>query len=316
MNFNSFDLYVIVLSTIFFYCLFEGYFSVYNIKLYLDSHPLISAGLKLLGVLLVICLVLYLFTDTAYAMAPDASNLPKPEVKVTASDSHNTLSINDSTINIPDTVARGLTNVGTGAAVAAGLKAGASIAKASGLSPTAKIGVMSAGAVIGASTVTVANAIGSISQKKIDNAVVASSVKSATSPTTPTSPPTSNPGSGDGSAAFSIEPGADLDTVMSLLDANHILHICILYLPIALMILYVSTMVVENKWNLIFIKNIFGVRFYNLVIKSLSYTGKYNRIWMFIAWVFLVFASLLALYISYYLGNNIDIISEIVQQSR
>lgn len=116
-----------------------------------------------------------------------------------------------------------------------------------GLSPTAKIGVMSAGAVIGGSTVTVANAIGSLSQKKIDNAVAASAVKSATPPTTPTSPPTSKPDSGDGPAAFSIEPGADLDTVMSLLDANHILHICILYLPIALMILYVSTMVVENK---------------------------------------------------------------------
>lgn len=127
-----------------------------------------------------------------------------------------------------------------------------------GLSPTAKIGVMSAGAVIGGSTVTVANAIGSLSQKKIDNAVAASAVKSATPPTTPTSPPTSKPDSGDGPAAFSIEPGADLDTVMSLLDANHILHICILYLPIALMILYVSTMVVENKWNLIFIKYIFG----------------------------------------------------------
>lgn len=61
---------------------------------------------------------------------------------------------------------------------------------------------------------------------------------------------------------------------MSLLDANYILHICILYLPIGLMILYVSTMVVENKWNLIFIKNIFGERFYNLLIKSLSYTDK------------------------------------------
>lgn len=37
---------------------------------------------------------------------------------------------------------------------------------------------------------------------------------------------------------------------------------------------------------------------------------------MFIAGVFLVFASLVALYISYYLVNNIDIISEIVQQSK
>lgn len=245
MNLNSFDLYVIVPSTIFFYCLFQGYFSVYNIKLYLDTHPLISTGLKLLGMVLVICLVLYLFSDTAYAMAPEGSDLPKPEVKVTTSDNHNTLSINNSSINIPDTVARGLTNVGTGAAVAAGLKAGASIAKASGLSPTAKIGVMTAGGVIGASTVTIVNAIGSISQKKIDNAVVASSVKSSTPPTTPTLPPTFNTGSG--SAAFSIEPGADLDTVMSLLDANHILHICILYLPIAIMILYASTMVVENR---------------------------------------------------------------------
>jgi uncharacterized membrane protein len=35
---------------------------------------------------------------------------------------------------------------------------------------------------------------------------------------------------------------------------------------------------------------------------------------MFIGWMFLVFASLVCLYISYYLVNNIDIISEIVQQ--
>jgi general stress protein CsbA len=81
------------------------------------------------------------------------------------------------------------------------------------------------------------------------------------------------------------------------------------------MVLYISTMIVENKWNLIFIKNIFGDWFYNLLIKCLSYTGKYNRIWILIGWVILVFASLVALYISDYLVNNIDIISEIVQQS-
>jgi hypothetical protein len=63
--------------------------------------------------------------------------------------------------------------------------------------------------------------------------------------------PISNSGSVDygGLSFFSIEPGADLDKVMSLLNANYILHICILYLPIDLMILYVSTMtmVFENK---------------------------------------------------------------------
>lgn len=164
-------------------------------------------------------------------------------------------------------------------------------------------------------------------KKKIDNAAASAALKSSTSPTTSTSAqasstqptPTSNTGgasSVDGSAAFSIEPSADFDTVMSLLNANHILHLCILYLPIALMILFISTMILENKWNLIFIRNIFGEWFYNLVIKSLSYTGKYNRIWMFIGWVFLVIASLVTLYISGYLMNNIDIISEIVQQSK
>jgi hypothetical protein len=185
---------------------------------------------------LFICLVLYLFSSEAFAMAPEGSDLPKPQVKV--SDNHNTVSINNSTFHIPDAVAKGLTNVGTGAAVAAGLKAGA---KSSGLSPTAKIGVMAAGAIIGGSTVTVTNTLNSISQKKIDSAAVTST---PSNPTVPTSPPTSNPSSGDEPAAFSIE---STDTVMSLLDANHTLHICISYLPIALMILYISTMVVENK---------------------------------------------------------------------
>ena len=46
---------------------------------------------------------------------PEGNDLPKAEVKVTG-DNHNTLSINNSTFNIPDCVATGLTNIGTGAA--------------------------------------------------------------------------------------------------------------------------------------------------------------------------------------------------------
>ena len=279
MNFDYLNFFILVPSTIFFYCLFEGYFSIRNIKSFLHTYPLIGIVLKVLVGVFGICLVLYLSSDTLHAMAPESSgsDLPK-DVRVTTGDNHNTLSIMNSTINIPDSVSRGLTNLGTGAAVAAGLKGGASIAKATGLSPSAKLGVMGAGALIGGSTVTVVNAIGSLSQKKIDDAGVASAVKSGKLQTSHTSSSTGNSGTGDGPVAFSIEPGADLDTVISLLNANHILHICILYLSIALIILYVSTMIVENKWNLIFIKNIFGVRFYNFLIKSLSYTGKYNRI--------------------------------------
>lgn len=336
INFDYLNLDLLVISTIFFYCLFNGYLSSHKIKNFLHSHPWVGTVLKLLGcVLLILAGVLYLTSDTAYAMAPESSSphggsdLPKGDVKVTTGDVSNSVTIKDSTINIPDMVARGLTNLGTGAAVAAGIKGASSIAKAGG-SPTAKLGIMAAGGIIGGASVVVANATNLISQNKIDNATAERAEKSSTLSTTSTSAqassspsqpttPTFNTGGGsfaDGGAAFSIEPGADLDTVMSLLDANHILHLCILYLPIALIILYVSTMIVENKWNLIFIKNILGDWFYNLLIKSLSYTGKYNRIWMFIGWVFLVFASLVALYISDYLINNIDIISEIVQQSK
>jgi hypothetical protein len=241
MNLNSLNFYIIVPSTIFFYCLFQGYFSIRNIKNLLYSYPLISTLFNFFVSLFLICLLLYLFSDTVYAMAPEGYNFPNSEVKLTTGDVSNSVHIKDSNINIPNTVATGLTNLGTGAAIAAGLKGGASIAKASGLSPGAKIGVMAAGAIIGGATVTVVNAVGSISQKKTDNAVT------SVGKSNPTIPPTSNPGSGNGGVAFSIEPNADLDTVINLLDANLILHICILYLPIALMILYISTMIVENK---------------------------------------------------------------------
>ena len=329
IKFDYLNFYILIPSIIFFYYLFEGYFSLNNIKNFykflinfLWEHRSIATGFKIMGLVLFVGLLFYLNQGEAYAMAPEGSDLPKPEVKVTTGDVSNSVNIKDSNINIPNVVATGLTNLGTGAAVAAGIKGGASIAKATGVSPAVKLGIMGAGAIIGGVSVVVANATGSLTQKKIDNAVT-SAVKS--NPTLPTSPAqtnatttseATNPGSGDVPTAFSIEPGADLDTVMSLLDANHILHTCTLYLSVALMILYVTTMVVEKNLNLIFIKNIFGEGFYNLLIKSLSFTAKYNRIWMFIGWVFLVFASLVALYISYYLLNNIDIISEIVQQSK
>jgi hypothetical protein len=126
-------------------------------------------------------------------------------------DNQNTLSIKDSTINIPNSVAQGLTNVGTGAAVAAGIKAGSSVAKTSGGSPFSKLDMIFAGAVIGGTGAVTANAMNSISDKKYF------------------STPKSNPGD-DGPSAFSIEPCADIDTVMILLNCNFIFQCCILYL--------------------------------------------------------------------------------------
>ena len=219
------NLYIIVPSTIFFYCLFNGYLSLNIIKYYLNSqkHPLTGIILKSLGVTLLICLVLYLFGDIAYAMGNENNDLPKPEVKVTTGDMNNSVTIKDSTINIPNAVATGLTNLGTGAAVAAGLKAGASIAKTSGLSPTAKMGALIVGGLSAGAIVAGTNAANSIFQKKIDSAAV--------NPTLSNTISSSNTGSnGPGSAAFSIEPDANIDTVMTLLNSLYILQFCIIYL--------------------------------------------------------------------------------------
>lgn len=244
------NFYIIVPSTIFFYCLFSGYFSIKNIQNFLHSYPLIGTVLKLLAWVLLICLVLYLFSNTAYAMAPESSagsDLPKPEVKVTTGDVSNSVTIRDSNINIPNAVATGLTNLGTGAAVAAGVKAGASIAKASGFSPAAKVGVTVVSGLSAGAIVVGTNAANSIFQKKVDSAAVNSAQSNTTTPTSPTPNTGGGGSSGDGSAAFSIEPGADIDTVMALLNSSFILQSCILYLLGAFLVIYIANRVVENK---------------------------------------------------------------------
>lgn len=253
---------------------------------------------------LLICLLLYLITDTVYAMVPvpedSASDLPKPEVKVTTGDVSNSVQIKDSKINIPNEVATGLTNLDSGAAVAAGLKGGASIAK--GLPPVARLGILIAEGVSGGVIVAGANAANSLIQKKMDSSVVA-----------PSSGSNSNTG---GPAAFSVEPSADIDTVMTLLNSNLILHFCILYLMWGLLVIYLADKVIENKWNLMFIKNIFGERIHSFVMKSFTYASKSNKIWLMLVFILLFSSSLGSLFFSYFILNNLDIISEIVQQSK
>ena len=90
----------------------------------------------------------------------------------------------------------------------------------------------------------------------------------------------------------------------------------ILYLILSLMIFYLSNMAFENKLNLIFIKNIFGEKIHSLVIKYSTYINKSNNIWLMIIFILIFCCSLASLYFSYFILNNIDIISEIVQQSK
>lgn len=168
---NNLDFYIIVTSTIFLFGLFKGVFSIQNINKFFGIHPWIAIGVKILGFVLFFGLLFYLCGDVCYAAGPEGNDLPKVEVKVSG-DNDNTLSINNSTFNVPDSVARGLINVGTGAAVAAGLKAGASIAKTSGYSPAVKLGAVLITGVSGGVIATGSSAANSIFQKKVDSLLI------------------------------------------------------------------------------------------------------------------------------------------------
>lgn len=191
----------------------------------------------------------------------------------------NTINLNNTSFNIPDSVTKGLTNLSTGAAVAAGIKAGASVAKSTGLSPAAKIGVITAGAVLAGSTVTVVNAINSINSSKVTTSEQAKTLSSK-----PPSP-SNNP-----SSAFSVEPAADKDTILDLLNANYVLHKCITYLIVIILFFYIADYVLNNKSELLFIKRTFNIRISNLIIKWFTFAAKYNKLWIGITWFFFIYS--------------------------
>nr|YP_009327816.1 hypothetical protein [Epichloe typhina]APB96775.1 hypothetical protein [Epichloe typhina] len=257
---------------------------------------------KYLLVMVLISITLYFMMDTVYTMAPEGIKEP---ITVKVGDNQNTINLNNTSINIPASVTKGLTNLGTGAAAVAGIKAGVSLAKTSGLYTTAKLGLMTAGAVIAGSTVTVVNTINSLDSSKV---TTSEATKSSSNIPFPNNSPTSS--------AFSIEPGADLDTILSLLNANNVLHICITYLIIIMLILYIADNITSKKWNLLFIKRIFGVTTYNLIIKWFTFTSRYNKIWIGIAWLLLLIASFVTLYVSSYLSNNIEILADIINNKK
>lgn len=194
----------------------------------------------------------------------------------------------------------------------------ASIVKSASLPPVVKFGTVAAGGAVAGILITATNAANSITQKNINYQTPTTGVN--TSGTSSTHTGTSSSGfGGDGPHASSIKSIENIfqdNSVMDLLTSNYFLNIIILYLLFNLIILLLSDLVIKYNWKLLFIKNIFGERFYNLVMKSLNYTSKLNKIWIWIILILLVISSIGSLFISYFILNNIDIISEIIQQSK
>lgn len=122
---------------------------------------------KIFGVCIVFGLFCYLSPDICYADGIEGNNLSKTEVKVNGN--NYTLSINNSTFNIFDSVLSRLTDVRYGVTIPVVTSAGFSYShvKNSELSPIEMIGVVATSAIISGSAAAVVYLVKSIFKNKI-----------------------------------------------------------------------------------------------------------------------------------------------------
>lgn len=85
---------------------------------------------------------------------------------------------------------------------------------------------------------------------------------------------------------------------------------------IFLFIFYIKSKIINENWKLLFIKIIFGERFYNYSMRLYKYGSKTNWIWIYYFIFLLIFGGLLVIYINYFLIFKIDIITEIYEISK
>ena len=365
------DFTIILPVAILVFCLLQDYFGKFFKKF---AYPFIGkspVALEYIVIAVFLILGFILLSDNVLAMSPEDSGINLPPVGEIKSDvkvSDANINIQNPNINVSaDKLAKGLSNVGVGAAIGAGMSATANLVKSSSLPTGAKFGTVIAGGAAAGALVTATNAINSITQNRINyssndisssggsnsgSSFGSSSCKDATQSSGAYSNSSaknsstnldgtnkylaedtssldfnnldycdinldsniSNWGINDCSA-FSVNPVENNNSVMDLLYSNYILHGIILYLLFNLIFILFSNLVIKYNWELLFIKKIFGVKVHNLVMKSIKYTQKLNIIWICIILSLLVILSFSCLAISYFILNNIDIISEIVQQS-
>lgn len=229
--YNFFDPTIILSVAIIVFCLLQGYFgktltrfikNIFN-PIYLEYWVIIFFTLGLF----------YFYYKYGIEYCVDEETEKKlMDVK------GNTVNINNPNINIPGSVSKALTNIGTGAAIAGGMSAVANVIKGSAPPSSIKLGATIFGGVASGAIVTASNAANTIAQN---------SIKSNSSNISKND----SSGSGPYTASSSLEDiesnSATIDTVMTFLTSNFVLHIAILYLLFALAILYLCNKVIENK---------------------------------------------------------------------
>lgn len=215
--------------------------------------------------------------------------LIKPEVNIKDTN----INISNPDIKIPS---RAFGAIGIGAAVGAGMNSAASVVKSTGLPVGAKLATVLVGGVGGGAIAVATNAAYSISQSSIES----NSKK----------PPIESTKNGPFSSGSSIEE-SNINDVFDLLYSNYILHICILYLLIILVILLISNKIVDNKLDFSFMNS----KLVRLLLLYANNVVKYNNnilIWLLL--ILLIIFSIASLFFSYFIYNNIYLISDILSK--
>lgn len=88
---------------------------------------------------------------------------------------------------------------------------------------------------------------------------------------------------------------------------------CILILLYGLFYLYINSKIINEKWDLLFIKNIFGERFYYYFMKIYTYGSKTNKAWMLFNIIFIFIGSIGSILIGCFLIKYIDLITELYE---
>jgi hypothetical protein len=226
-----------------------------NFKEKYNTHLRISYIYDIFILFIIVSVICYIIMPNTIVYFSDG------EVdKTLANISNNNINIHNPNINLPNSISYAIGSIGVGGAVAAGLTSGSALMK-SGAPLGIKLAVTALGGAVGGALFVSMNYMNTIAQRKAGH----------------------NPGKSSSDSVFSAKSmlpdfgnnDKDLEAVLGLLNNNILLHICILYLLVALAILFISNNV---KLDFSFLKEIFGENIYKLISRLLIYTNKTNKI--------------------------------------
>ena len=212
---------------------------------------------------------------------------------------NNNVNIYNPNINIPSSFSKAITSLGIGGSIAAGITTAGTLTKTSAPAGV-KLGLIGVGGLLGGGIFVLSNYVNTVMQVKAESNSKTNIVDTGSF------------------SAKSMSDNTDnnaIDAVLGMFNINLIFNICVFWLLLALFILYFGTHF-SNKLNTDFFKRIFPDKFVKFLIKLFTYTSNTNKVWMLIAWVLLVIASLANIFMAGFFIENLDTIMEIYQNSK